>query len=88
MCLVESKPLPKGIIKIALILMWRSVLTEIVKFHYTRDITPKRATSDGVHLSGLTFGQCTSKETSWRAVDDTMCNLTGLGIKSGNVMRL
>ena len=31
---------------------------------YTRDITPKRVTSGGAHLSGLAPGQHSSEETS------------------------
>ena len=36
--------------------------------HYTRDITPKRVTSSGIHLRGLGPGQHSSEETSegWR----------------------
>ena len=34
--------------------------------HYTRGITPKRVTSGGVHLRGLTPGQHSSEETSQR----------------------
>ena len=34
--------------------------------HYTRDITPKRVTSDGIHLCGLAPGQHSSEETSKR----------------------
>ena len=52
--------------------------------HYTRDITPKRVTSGGVHLRGLTHEQHSSEETSqrWRVAGDTnpvhMSNLHGL----------
>ena len=35
-------------------------------FHYTRDITPKRVTSGGIHLRGLAPGQHSSEETSQR----------------------
>ena len=36
--------------------------------HYSRDITPKRVTSGGIHLSGLAPGQHSSDETfpRWR----------------------
>ena len=42
--------------------------------HYTRGITPKRATSGGAHLSCFVPGQHSSEETSrrWQAVGDTV----------------
>ena len=42
--------------------------------HYTRRITPKRATSGGAHLRGLAPGQHSSEEASqrWRVVGDTV----------------
>ena len=53
--------------------------TEEIK--YTRFITPKRVTSGGIHLRDLTPGQHSSEETSqrWRAVGDTVSDLTGPG---------
>ena len=47
--------------------------------HYTRDITPKHVTSSGFHLCDLARGQHISEEASqrWRAVADTISNLTG-----------
>ena len=47
--------------------------------HYTRGITAKRVTSGGIHLRNLAPGQHSSEETSqrWRAVDDTLSDLTG-----------
>ena len=52
-------------------------------FHYTRAITPKRATSGEVHLCGLAPGQRCSgeKPLRWRAVGDTTSHLIGPGIK-------
>ena len=43
--------------------------------HYTRGIAPKRVTSGGAHLRGLTTGQ---QETSqrWHTLDDTVSDLT------------
>ena len=51
--------------------------------HYTRGITPKRVTSSGAHLCGLTPGQHSSKETwqRWRAVCDIVSDLTDPGIE-------
>ena len=53
------------------------------KLHYTRGITPNRVKSDGANFRGLAPGQHSSEETSqrWRAVDDTVFNLTDLGIE-------
>ena len=50
---------------------------------YIRGITPKRVTSDQVHLRGLASGQQSHEETSqwWRIVDDTASDLTGAGIE-------
>ena len=50
--------------------------------HYTRGITPKRVTSDGIHLHDLAPGLHSSEETSqwWRVVGDNVSDLTGLGI--------
>ena len=50
---------------------------------YTRRITPKRVTGDGVRLSGLAPGQHSSKETSqrWRFAGDAVFDLTGPGIE-------
>ena len=47
--------------------------------HYTRGITPKRATSGGIHLRGLAPGQHSSEETSqrWRAVGNAVYDLIG-----------
>ena len=52
--------------------------------HYTRGITPKRVTSGGVHLFSLAHGQHSYEETTqmWRAVGDTLSDLTGLGIEA------
>ena len=46
-------------------------------------VISKRAMSSGIHLRGFAPGQYSSEETSqqWRAVGDTMANLTGPGIK-------
>ena len=51
--------------------------------HYIRDITAKRVTSGEVHLRGLAPGQHSSEETSqrWRAVGDTVSDLTDPGIE-------
>ena len=51
--------------------------------HYTRRIAPKRVTSGGTHLRGLASGQHSAEKTSqrWRAVSDTVSDLTGLGIE-------
>ena len=50
---------------------------------YTRDITPKRVKSTGVHLRSLAPGQHSSEERrqQWRAVGDTVFNLSGPGIE-------
>ena len=41
--------------------------------HHTRDITPKRVTSGGIHLRGSAPGQHSSEDSSqgWRTVDNT-----------------
>ena len=59
------------------------IKTSKSNFHHTRNIAPKRATSDGAHLRGFAPGQHSFKETSqwWRAVSDTESALTGPGIK-------
>ena len=46
-------------------------------------ITPKRVKSGGTHLRGKASGQHNSEETSqrWRAVGDTISDLTGPGIE-------
>ena len=53
-------------------------------FQYTRDITPKCATSGGAHLRGLLApGKRSSEETSqrWRVVGDTVSDLIDPGIE-------
>ena len=54
---------------------------------YTRSIKPKRVTSGGVHLRDLVHEQDSCEETSpgWRAVSDTVSDLTGLGIEPPNL---
>ena len=47
--------------------------------HYTRDITPKRVTSGGVHLLDLAPGQHSSEVV--RAIGDNVSNLTCQGIE-------
>ena len=51
--------------------------------YYSRGITPKRVTSGGIHLLGLSPGLHSSEETSqrWRVVRDTVSDLTALGIE-------
>ena len=52
--------------------------------HDTRVITPKRVTSGGAHLRFLAPGQRRSEQKShqWRAVGDTVFDLTGPAIES------
>ena len=51
--------------------------------HCAYGITSKRVTSDGAHFRGLAPVQRSSEETSkrWRAVGDTVSNLTDQGIE-------
>ena len=50
--------------------------------HYTRNITPKCVMSSGAHLCCFAPGQHISAETlQWRAVGDTVSNLSGSEIK-------
>ena len=51
--------------------------------HYTRGITSKSVTIDGIHIRGTAPGQHISEGTSqrWRAVGDTGSDLTGSGIE-------
>ena len=46
--------------------------------HNTRDITPQRVTSGGIHLRGLAPGQHSSEETSqrWRVIGNAVSDLT------------
>ena len=55
---------------------------------YTRGITPKRVTSDGVHLRRVAPGQHSSEETlqRWRAVGDVVSDLTWSVMKPQNVL--
>ena len=50
--------------------------------HYV-GITPQHLTNGGVHFRGLAPGQHSSEETSqrWRAIGDTVTDLTGLGFE-------
>ena len=50
---------------------------------HTRDITPESVASGEAHLSDLAPGQHSFEETSQRlrAMGDTVCDLTDLGIK-------
>ena len=52
-------------------------------FRYTRCITPMCVKNNGAHLRGLAPKQHSSEETSqrWRAVGDTVPDLTGPGIE-------
>ena len=51
----------------------------------TRSITTKSATGGGIHLRSLTPGQHSPEQRrsggDWRAVGDTVSDLTGQGIK-------
>ena len=51
--------------------------------NYTRGITHKPVTSGGVHLCDLAPGRRSFEDTSlrWRAVGDSVPDLTGLGIE-------
>ena len=48
--------------------------------YYTRGITPKHVTSGGAHLRSLAPGQHAETSQRWRAVGDTVFNVTGLEI--------
>ena len=54
-----------------------------IHYKYTRGITPKRVTSDGIHLCGFAPGQHSSEETSQRSrvVGDAVSDLTDPGIE-------
>ena len=78
---ITTRTASKNIVKIE---TYREIIFyQKLNLHYTRVITPKRVTSSGDHLLGLAPGQHGSKETSqrWRAVGDTVSNLTDPGIE-------